>query len=116
MYTHIHEPPLSPATWSSIFFRGVGSPTPKTLTIRKPRPSDDRPCVLKWSVNRGDTVFGIDVVGISICEIQLVLIAFRLELNNNQVSGIAHMQEIQHPGNVPITLGTYIAYTICHLF
>ena len=38
------------------FFGGGMSPTPKNLTIRKPRSSDHRPCVPRWSVNRGGTV------------------------------------------------------------
>ena len=33
-----------------------------------------------------------------------------------QVSVIPHMQEIQHPATLPVTLGTYIAYRICNMF
>ena len=33
-------------------------------------------------------------------------------LVTHQVCDIAHMQEIHHPGTLPVTVGTYIAYKI----
>ena len=50
------NPHYHPTTLSSIFFQGGGFSTPKIPTIRKPRSCDHRPCVLRWSVNRGGSV------------------------------------------------------------